>query len=52
MSDTPHLGFIVAAYALAAAVILGMIAGILYDYRSLRTQLRALEASRGEGSDT
>jgi heme exporter protein CcmD len=53
MMDTPHLGFIVAAYALAAAVIATMIAAILIDYRALSANLRGLEAARrekGEGA--
>jgi heme exporter protein CcmD len=48
MMNSPHLGFIVAAYALAAATILAMIASILWDYRSLSAELRALEAKRGD----
>jgi heme exporter protein CcmD len=51
--DSPHLGFIVAAYALAATTILAMIASILWDYRGLSAELRSLEARRGdrEGTD-
>ncbi len=44
--DTPHLGFIVAAYGLAAVAILTMIAMILLDYRELKASLSALEAGR------
>ncbi len=46
--ETPHLGFIVAAYALAAITILAMIAGILLDYRALRANLAALERGKSE----
>ena len=48
MIDSAHLGFIVAAYALAAVTILAMIASILWDYRSLSAELHALEARRGD----
>jgi heme exporter protein CcmD len=52
MAD-PHIGFVVAAYAVAAATIGAMIAYVLLDYRRLTTHLgevtRALEtARRGE----
>ena len=46
--DIPHIGFIVAAYALATLAIGVMIAMILIDYRGLSASLRALEAGRGE----
>jgi heme exporter protein CcmD len=46
--DTPHIGFIVAAYGIAAVVIAGMIGAILVDYRGLRASLAALEAARGD----
>ncbi len=46
MSAVPHLGFIVAAYALTAVAIAAMIAAILWDYRTLSAELRLLEASR------
>ncbi len=46
-----HLGFIVAAYAVAAVVIAGMIGFVLLDYRRLTADLdeatRALQAARG-----
>ena len=38
MSD-PHIGFIVAAYAIAAVVILGMIGSVVLDYRRLSATL-------------
>ncbi len=55
MTVTPHLGFIVAAYGLAAITILAMIVAIVLDYRALGAKLRALEAARadaGEGMET
>ena len=54
MSD-PHIGFIVAAYAIATTVILGMIGATVLDYRRLSATLdkatRALEAARGGAKD-
>jgi heme exporter protein CcmD len=47
----PHLGFIVAAYSVAALVIAGMIGMVTLEYRRLTVHLeqatRALEAARG-----
>jgi heme exporter protein CcmD len=55
MTADPHLGFIVAAYAVAAATIGAMIAYVLLDYRRLNAHLdevtRALEGARGGGKD-
>ena len=48
MMDIPHIGFILAAYSLAALVVLVMIASILMDYRALSAALARLEAARGE----
>ncbi len=48
MTAIPHIGFIVAAYGLAALVVLVMIASILWDYRALSAALRRLEAARGD----
>ena len=49
MAD-PHIGFVVAAYAVAAATIMGMIGAVVLDGRRLNAQMdaaeRALEASR------
>ncbi len=47
MMGAPHFGFVVAAYALAALVVVGMIASILWDYRTLSAALGPLEAARG-----
>jgi len=46
MMDIPHIGFIVAAYGVAAVAIAAMVATIWFDYRSLSAQLAALEAER------
>ena len=50
MAD-PHIGFVVAAYAVAAATIGAMIGAVLLDSRRLKAQLdtaaRALDAARG-----
>ena len=50
MADS-HIGFIIAAYALAAATIGTMIAWVVLDFRRLSTQLdqatRALDGARG-----
>jgi len=49
MSD-PHIGFVIAAYSIAAAVIAGMVGSVTIDYRRLSAHLdeatRALEAVR------
>jgi len=55
MTQTPHLGFIVAAYGLAALTILAMVVAIFLDYRELRAKLRALEGAAtgaAEGMET
>ena len=39
-----HAVFIVAAYAMAALVVIGLIAWILADYAAQRRRLAALEA--------
>ncbi len=50
MMADPHIGFVVAAYAVAAATIGVMIAYVRLDYRRLSTHLdevtRALETAR------
>ena len=49
MAD-PHIGFVIAAYCIAGAVIAAMIASVVLDYRrlnaSLREATRSLEALR------
>ncbi len=48
MSDIPHIGFIVAAYAIAAASVVAMIGAILLDHWDLTKKLAELEAQRDE----
>jgi hypothetical protein len=54
MAD-PHIGFVIAAYAVAAATIGAMIGAVVQDGRRLSAQLdaaaRALDAARGEARD-
>ena len=55
MMADPHIGFIVAAYAVAAATIGAMIAYVALDYRRLSAHLdeltQALEAARRGAKD-
>jgi heme exporter protein CcmD len=55
MAD-PHIGFVIAAYAVAAATIAAMISAVLLDGRRLDAQLdaaaRALEAARAGLKDS
>jgi hypothetical protein len=54
MAD-PHIGFVIAAYCVAGAVIGAMIGAVVIDYRRLNVDLdeatRALEAARGGAKD-
>jgi heme exporter protein CcmD len=47
----PHSGFIIAAYAVAAATIAAMIGWVVLDFRRLNAELdratRALHSARG-----
>jgi len=52
MIDAPHFGFVAAAYAIAALVILGMIVAIAADYRAQSRALRRFEGTRGRQGDT
>jgi heme exporter protein CcmD len=45
--NDPHIGFVVAAYAIAAIVLVGMVVAVLADYRALRKALRRLESDDG-----
>ena len=47
MSAVPHLGFIVAAYALTTLVVGGLLVAALLDRRALRRALAALDARAG-----
>jgi heme exporter protein D len=44
MNLGPHADFIVAAYAMAALVVVGLIAWVVLDYRAQRRKLDGLEA--------
>ena len=45
--DSQNLDFIIAAYALAGAVLAGMVAAIVLDHRRLRRALFQLGDGRG-----
>jgi heme exporter protein CcmD len=51
MMGDPHSGFIIAAYAVAAGMIVAMIGWVVLDFRRLNSQLdratRALDSARG-----
>ena len=51
MMGDSHIGFIIAAYAVAVATIGGMIGWVVLDFRRLNAQLdeatRALDSARG-----
>ncbi|HEX4767605.1 MAG TPA: heme exporter protein CcmD [Lichenihabitans sp.] len=47
MSGIPHLGFIVAAYAVTTLVMLAMIIAVVLDGRAQRRLLAKLEARSG-----
>jgi heme exporter protein CcmD len=52
MMDDPHIGFIVAAYAVTAATIAAMIGWVLLDARRLKGELaQATQALDGVRSD-
>jgi heme exporter protein CcmD len=46
MSDADHINFVIAAYAIAAIVLIGMIIAVFADYRTQQTALRRLESGR------
>jgi heme exporter protein CcmD len=46
-----HWGFVAAAYAVAAVVILAMILVTLTDYRAQRAALRRVEDADGRGGE-
>jgi heme exporter protein CcmD len=50
MSHDPHLGFVVAAYALAFVIVTGMLATILADYMRLKKALASLSRETRQGS--
>ena len=47
MSDADRLNFVIAAYAIAAILIAGMIGFVVGDYFSLCARLRALQGKFG-----
>jgi heme exporter protein CcmD len=55
MMADPHIGFVIAAYSVAAVVLAGMIGSIVLDYRRLNADLakatRALDEARGGARD-
>jgi heme exporter protein D len=44
MDASGHIGFIIASYAAAAAVVVGLIAWVTFDFRTQRCNLNDLEA--------
>jgi len=52
MMADPHIGFVIAAYSVAAVVLAAMIGSVVVDYRRLSADLdsatRALDEARGE----
>ena len=46
MNLGPHADFIIAAYAIAALVVVGLIVWVVLDHRAQRRQLGELEAQR------
>ena len=50
MLNDPHIGFVVAAYAVAFAALAAMIGSVVFEYRRLSANLdeanRTLEAAR------
>jgi heme exporter protein CcmD len=55
MMADPHIGFVIAAYSVAAAVLAGMIGSVVFDYRRLNAELAkatlALDAARNGARD-
>ncbi len=50
MNHDPHLGFIIAAYALALVIVAGMVVTILADYRNLKQALASLSRETRQDS--
>ena len=44
MSHDPHFGFVIAAYVLALAIVVAMVATIITDYMNLKQALLSLTA--------
>ncbi|MDR3407993.1 MAG: heme exporter protein CcmD [Methylovirgula sp.] len=47
----PHVGYVIAAYAIAFVVIAAMILGTLIDYRTLKRNLERIAARANNGQD-
>ena len=47
MMEVPHIGFILAAYAVTGVAMVGMVAMVVMDGRSLRRDLDRLDPRRG-----
>jgi heme exporter protein CcmD len=43
---TDHIDFVIAAYAIAAVVLIGMTVAVVVDYRTQQKALRRLEGGR------
>jgi heme exporter protein CcmD len=50
MDHDPHLGFIIAAYALAFVMVAGMVGAIWVDYLRLKRSLSSLGALKRQQS--
>jgi heme exporter protein CcmD len=55
MMADPHIGFMIAAYSIAAVVLAMMVGWVVLDYRRLSADLveatRALDEARGGAGD-
>jgi heme exporter protein CcmD len=51
MNHDPHLGFVVAAYALAFVIVVGMLVTILADYMRLKQALASLSRETRQERD-
>ncbi len=47
MTDADRWHFVIAAYAIAAVMIVGMIVAVVADYRAQSRALRRFDAARG-----
>jgi heme exporter protein CcmD len=52
MSHDPHLGFVVAAYALAFVIVAAMTVTILADYMRLKQALSSLSRATRQDPDS
>ncbi len=50
MSHDPHLGFVIAAYALGFLIAAGMVGTILADYLNLKQELASLSLETRQDS--